>query len=191
MFGLGKKKINPTDFGLALLQFSSDFLISDGSRALGCAFSDFDGSGGSDKFLLARGISKDAQSLFFRLFAHAAIQAAATPFHRPDRLEIVRGAMRAFKPVPHYNVESFIELYEQAMLRKLDLSPEVAALQAPAISWVVVEIAKSILQVYPARPEVQTGLMENFPGFAGALGSAVATVQRASDQIRTRFEPTF
>jgi hypothetical protein len=94
MFGLFKKNVTPGEFGHGVVHIAGDWLSADAGRSLGTRFDNFDASGGWSNFLERRGVPLATQKLYYRLFAHCAIQAVCTQFAAGMRLAMTQGALR-------------------------------------------------------------------------------------------------
>jgi hypothetical protein len=83
-----KKTLTPEQLGNYVAKSANDLLAREAGKSLGMTFDNCDASDGPWNFL----IRTEALSLYYILFAHSSVQAAATDFDTDRRKRITRGA---------------------------------------------------------------------------------------------------
>lgn len=194
--GLFKKRATPDEFGHAVLYLAVDWLEADAGQSLGMRFENFDGSEGWGKFLESQGISIPTQKLYFRHFAHCALQAASTQFDEATGRGITQGAMTGFKSkIDGYDFETAYRTLAAAYRGEHEFAPRVEALQAtfeiPFLPDPDVGIynAKYLLEsfVIPNMPNSEA-FVDDFELYSSTVSATVSTVQRAMEQLFRSFK---
>jgi hypothetical protein len=191
MFGF-KKTITPSEFGSAIVSYTVDFLAADAIRSFATRFEEAGPANNWPTFLEEQGVSRTAQTFYFRLFMHCTVQAAGTQFGERVRRGITEGAIATFKEKPsgeefdrtyadleaiyrgQHQFHSTLEVLENSEMQLSFLpNPNIAVLNA-----------RYLLERF-VLPNVRdsTGFITDFVGYSGTLGSSLATVQRAINQL--------
>lgn len=197
MFGLFKKQITLVEFGQGIIQLVNEPISSDCSRALGMRFENWDGSNGWANFLQSRGIPISTQKLHYRLWVHAAIQAACTQFDEAKRRIITQSAMEVFsETIPNYDLASTYNSLESAYRGQYDFDSRLSPLSNPgaAISFlpnphVGVLNAKYLIEAFvlPHMPN-SAAFTDEFQSYSSTVCASIGTVGRAIGHISKSFK---
>ena len=197
MLGLFKKQITLVEFGQGIIQLISDPISSDCNRALGMRFENWDGSKGWSNFLQSRGIPVQTQKLHFRLWTHAAIQAACTQFNGSSARTITQSAMSTFsESISNYNFDSTYKALDAAYSNQYKFDPKLASLRNPNATvnslpnpQVGTLNAKYLMEafVFLHMPNSER-FLEEFESYSGTVSASIGTVRRAIDHILRSFK---
>lgn len=188
MFGLFKKKVSAAEFGQGVMHLSHETIASDAGRALGTRFDDFDASNGWAKFLEQRGVSLPLQKLHFRLYAHCALQAAATQFGEQTARDLTSGAMSGFTcGIEGYDFEPIYRTLANAYRGEHTFSPHVDVLCNPEAQMTFlpnpnagVVAAKFLVESFILRyTSNQSAYINDFHGYSSTVCASIGTVRRA------------
>lgn len=197
MFGLFRKKAEPSEFGHAALHLATDFLSVDSGRSLGMRFDNFDASNGWLNFLERKSVSKETQIHYYRLFCHSSMQAACIQFDKRTRRDMTYGAMGSFaNKIDGYDIEITFSALEDVYSGKHKFQEEVAGLKnlkaqltfLPKPSVGVLN-AKFLIENFIFSHLQNSGaFIRDFEEYSGTVCVGVATIQRAFDHLFRSFK---
>ncbi|MET4600916.1 hypothetical protein ABIB90_000367 [Bradyrhizobium sp. JR4.1] len=191
MFGLFKKSIPPSDFGLAVLRYADDFLTNDGCRSLGARFPDYNASKGWLPVFEANGLPLAQAKLYLRYFSHAALQSVFKAYQLSERRSMVSGAIHGIKETPEgYEFGRVFEELEAVLNDQRQFNPRVANLNASGrLDYLAVPTAHVLVSKYlidrVILPNMTHGeaFIADFEGFSGAVASGLGVTYRAMNSV--------
>jgi CarD family transcriptional regulator len=196
MFGFGKKAISASEFGLAVLTYTDNFISNDACRSLACGFSSYDASRGWAPVFASSGISDEKVRLYVRLFSHGVLQAAFKQFPLSQRRSMTRGAFSAISDAPsEYDFISVFDDLEAVFDRRYKFDTRVSALTDSRTQNYLAEPTSLVLLsqylidhfvLYHLRDN--RGYFEKFDLYSGTTGAALTTVHRAIHTLNSQFK---
>jgi hypothetical protein len=143
-------------------------------------FDDWDGSQGWVRFLERKGIAASTQTLYYHLFAHCSIQAAATEFDAGTRRAMTHGAVvEAFSIKPDgYDFETTYTTLEAALT---NLNHQFDYLPNPNVG---VLNAKYLIENF-VIPNMKNSnaFIDDFQLYSGTVCQGVSIARRAIVQL--------
>ena len=195
MFGLFKHKITPEKFGVTVVDWANEFLVMDAAVSLGLLFDDFfdrDTSLTGVQYLERHGIPASKTGLYIRLFAHCAIQAAATQFSHDTGRAITRGAVMAYKKMPEgYDFDTNYNALEAVYRGRHKFEPRIERLNNPKYHWPFLPFpnagvlnAKYLIENFVISNVNNTNVLgDGFALYSGKVGGGLDIALRAMTQL--------
>ncbi len=195
MFGLFKTKITPEEFGLTATRWANEFLVSDAGVSLGLFFDDFwdrDTSLTPEQYLETHGIPASKTTLYIRLFAHCAVQAASTQFSQDTARAITRGAMTGFIKTPEgYDFDATYNALEAVYRGRHKFDPRIERLDNPNYHWPFLPYpnagilnARYLIENFVISNVKNTNVLgDGFALYSGKVGAGLDIVLRAMTQL--------
>lgn len=178
--------------GMEILQYSTEFIIGDGLRALGANFPACDASRGWGPVFRSHGVPTSAVKSFIVLYAHCVLQAALLGYSVEGRRKMVEGAVAglAERPADYDFPATFDELEAVfdgryrfgASLDWLDSGKARASLRAeqPVGDLVAMYLFETFIV---PRLGNNRAFINGFDNLSRTIASTVATIERAASQM--------
>ena|SRR5665213_2756620 len=195
MFGLFKKTIPISEFGLWVLRYSDEFISSDALRSLASHFPNYDASRGWTPVFESNGVPKPTVKLYIRLYSHCILQTVFKGYSQHHRRTMVQGAISGMQETPAgYDFGKIFGEVEAAFDGDYKFEPSVARLDNPnarlhfmAYPNVGIAASKYLINSF-ILPNMKNSkaFIDDFAGYSATFCSSVATANRASDQITAK-----